>query len=264
MSSSVSMAPPRLRSPILEHDSIAHGFFGRAGGVSKGLYASLNTGLGTNDDPGDVRENRARCARSLGVGAERLLTLHQTHSSAVVIVREPFDMSRRPEADAMATDRPGMALGVLAADCMPVLFADIEARVIGAAHAGWRGALAGVLEATVDAMQSLGADPSRIAAALGPCLRRPNFEVGLDLVEAFTGKYGEAARFFASGRTADKRQFDLAGFARERLAAKGVTAFDDLDACTLGDPASWFSYRASRHRREDDYGRNLSAIALTP
>jgi YfiH family protein len=252
---------PALRSLALEETGAAHGFFGRKGGVSKGFYESLNCGLGTRDDPRAVAENRTRCAAALGVAPGHLLTLRQVHSAKAVIVHEIWG-GQGPEADAMATRMRGVALGVLAADCMPFLLVDAEAGVVGAAHAGWKGALSGVIQSTVDAMAGLGAEPSRIRAALGPCLRLPNFEVGMDLVEAFIGKYPYSERFFASGASPSKRQFDLAGFGRWRLEEAGVSNFEDLNECTLAAPEDWFSYRASRRADEDDYGRNLSAIAL--
>jgi len=255
------MAPPFLTSPLLDLPGAAHGFFSRAGGVSKGVFASLNTGPGSGDDPAAVTENRRRCAEALGVPADALITNYQCHSADVVIVTEPW-RSAPKQADALATKTPGLALGVLAADCMPWLFLDPEARVIGAAHAGWRGALAGVLENTVGAMETLGARRGRIRAALGPCLRQPNFEVGLDLVEAFQAKYPQAARFFSPGRNGAKRQFDLAGFAAWRLASAGVERIGDVGLCTLGASEDYYSYRAGRRRGEDDYGRNLSAIVL--
>ncbi|GAB4526934.1 MAG: peptidoglycan editing factor PgeF [Amphiplicatus sp.] len=254
-------APPHLVSPRLAATGVGHGFFGRKGGVSKGEYESLNTGLASGDDPACVAENRARCAGALGVAPERLLTLRQVHSARAIAVAEPWE-GPGPEADAMVTDRPGIALGALAADCMPILFADPEAGVIGAAHAGWRGALAGVLESTVSLMACLGAEPARIVAALGPCLRQPNFEVGLDLVEAFLARHPASGRFFAPGARPEKRQLDLAGFARWRLAEAGVGTLDDLGVCTLADPQTYFSYRDGRRRGADVYGRNLSAIVL--
>ncbi|MBB5519999.1 peptidoglycan editing factor PgeF [Amphiplicatus metriothermophilus] len=252
-------APPHLVSPRLAATGVRHGFFGRTGGVSAGEYASLNTGLASGDDPACAAENRARCARALGVAPDCLVTLRQVHSARAIVVAEPWK-GPGPEADAMVADRPGIALGVLAADCMPVLFADPEAGVIGAAHAGWRGALAGILESTVALMTSLGAKPARIVAALGPCLRQPNFEVGLDLVEAFLARHPASERFFAPGARPEKRQLDLAGFARWRLAETGVAAFDDLGVCTLGEPDRYFSYRDGRRRGAQAYGRNLSAI----
>lgn len=254
-------AAPRLTVDALSIEGVAHGFFGRAGGVSQGIYRSLNTGLGSDDAPGAVAENRARCAEALGVEAGSLLTLYQVHSPAVVVVTEAWT-GQGPKADAMVTQTPGIALGVLAADCLPFLFADPEARIVAAAHAGWRGALAGVLEATIAAMQKLGARAERIRAGLGPCLRQPNFEVGLDLVEAFTANYPASESFFAPGASPGKHQFDLAGFGRWRLAEAGVAGLDDVEICTLGASQGFFSYRASRRAGEIDFGRNLSAIAL--
>ena len=256
------MTPPFLHAALLDAAGASHGFFGRAGGVSSGLFSALNTGLGTGDDIEAVRENRARCAGALR--AERLITLHQVHSADAVVVHAPWADDARPRADGMATDIPGVALGVLAADCMPFLFFDPVARVIGAAHAGWRGALAGVLEATVAAMERLGAESPRIIAALGPCLRQPNFEVGIDVLDAFTSRDARAARFFAAGVSAEKRQLDLAGFGRWRLAEVGLRAIDDLKICTVAAPQDYFSYRAARRANEADYGRNLSAISLLP
>lgn len=254
------MTPPHLKSSELDRPGVRHGFFGRAGGVSTGMFSSLNVGLGSSDDPVSVEENRKRCLDALG--ADHLLTLYQIHSAQAVIVTEPWS-GQGPRTDGMATRIEGVALGVLAADCMPFLFADREANVIGAAHAGWRGALAGVLEETISAMVSIGARPGRIAAAVGPCLRQPNFEVGLDVLSAFTAKHPEAEQFFAQGVSADKRQFDLVGFGRARLAAAGVERLDDIGVCTLKNPRDYFSYRASRRAGEADYGRNLSAITLS-
>lgn len=253
------MTPPLLESTLLDRTATRHGYFGRAGGVSTGIFSSLNTGLGSTDDPGNTQENRRRCRDALA--ADHLLTLYQIHSADAVIVTEPW-VGAGPKADGMATTLKGVALGVLAADCMPFLFVDDAAGVIGAAHAGWRGALGGVLEATIEAMVSLGAHPSRIQAALGPCMRQRNFEVGLDLLEAFTAKFPEAERFFAAGRAPEKRQLDLAGFGRWRLEAAGCTALDDLEVCTVEKANDYYSYRVSRRLGEADYGRNLSAIVL--
>lgn len=255
--------PPYMVSPMLDAPGLAHGFFSRDGGVSEAPYASLNTGPGSDDRPENIAENRRRCALALGVAPERLLTGYQVHSPEVRIVDRPW--SDEPEkVDGLVTNTPGLALGVLAADCMPFLFADVEAGVIGAAHAGWRGALAGVLENTVAAMLRLGATADNIRAAVGPCLRQPNFEVGLDLLETFTAKHPEAEQFFAPGLTQDKRMLDLVGFGRWRLAQTGVTNVDDISLCTLAAPDRFFSYRAMRRRGEADYGRNLSAIAIKP
>jgi YfiH family protein len=253
------MTPPHLKSDILAEAGAAHGFFGRAGGVSTGIFSSLNVGLGSSDDLSNAAENRMRCREALG--AAHLVTLYQVHSPDVVIVTEPWS-GQGPKADGMATRLKGVALGVLAADCMPFLFVDRPAQVIGAAHAGWRGALAGVLEATLQAMVSIGASPDNIVAAVGPCLRQANFEVGLDVVDAFAAKHPDTDRFFAPGVSAEKRQFDLVGFGRARLAAAGVARLDDTGVCTLAESDRYFSYRASRRAGEADYGRNLSAIAL--
>ena len=254
-------APRFLTSQLLSAQGSAHGFFNRSGGVSKGPFASLNVGYGADDNAEDVAENRRRCAMALGVAADRLLTPYQTHSADVLIADNVWPHT--PEkADSLVTQTQGLAIGIVTADCMPVLFSDPEARVIGAAHAGWRGALAGVLENTLAKMARLGAKPANTRAALGPCLRQPNFEVGLDLLRAFTAKYPESVRFFAPGKSDEKRQLDLAGFAAWRLQQAGVTQFDDLDQCTLAAPDRYFSYRAMKSGKESHYGRNLSAIAL--
>jgi hypothetical protein len=254
------MTPPSRRSTLLARAGAAHGFFGREGGVSTGIFSSLNVGLGSSDDPASTGENRRRCREALG--ARHLLTLYQIHSDDAVVVTQPWD-GQGPKADGMATRVKGVALGVLAADCMPFLFFDAHAEVIGAAHAGWRGALAGVLEATVAAMVSIGAAPDRLVAAVGPCMRQENFEVGLDVLSAFTAKYPQAEQFFAPGVSAEKRQLDLVGFGRSRLAAAGVSALDDAGVCTVANADAYFSYRMSRRNGDADYGRNLSAIALT-
>jgi purine-nucleoside/S-methyl-5'-thioadenosine phosphorylase / adenosine deaminase len=254
------MTPPFLTSSLLAAPNLMHGFFGRAGGVSTGVYASLNVGAGSDDRPDDVRENRRRCAAALGCDAGRLVTNYQIHSSEVVIIDAPSGAPAK--ADGLVTKTRGLALGVLAADCMAWLFADPEAGVIAAAHAGWRGALAGVLENTIAAMESLGAKRGNIRAALGPCLQQPNFEVGLDLVDAFTEKFNHAETFFAPGKSTQKRQLDLAGFGAWRLRESGVKHIDDLGLCTLAAPETYFSYRASQRAAETDYGRNLSAIAI--
>lgn len=252
---------PFLTASVLEVSGVSHGFFSRLGGTSTGVYASLNTGPGSGDDQAAIAENRARCAGSLGVEPYSLLTNYQIHSADTVTVDRAW-RDGPPRADGLVTRTPGLALGVLAADCMPWLFLDTQARVIGAAHAGWRGALAGVLENTVAAMEQLGAEPPRIRAAVGPCLRQPNFEVGLDLVGTFTDKYAEAEKFFTPGVHDDKRQLDLVGFGAWRLRKAGVTMIDDIAVCTLAEPDRYFSYRDTRRRNEPDYGRNLSAIAL--
>ncbi|WP_425408329.1 peptidoglycan editing factor PgeF [Hyphococcus sp.] len=256
-----AMTPPFLVSPALDLPAVMHGFFTRDGGVSNAPYDSLNTGPGSGDDPAAVRKNRVLCAGALGVDERFLLTGYQTHSADVMVVEEPWN-EHAAKVDGLVTSTPDLAIGVLAADCMPFLFIDASARIIGAAHAGWRGALAGVLENTVAKMQELGAKPENIRAAVGPCLRQPNFEVGLDLVDNFLGKYPDAERFFAPGATEDKRQFDLVSFGLWRLSTCGVNNVDDIGLCTLANANRFFSYRAMRRDNLSDYGRNLSAIAL--
>lgn len=236
---------------------IRHGFFTREGGVSTGIYASLNGGPGSADDPVAIKENRRRIAAHLG--ADHLLSLHQIHSDKVVTVREPWG-EKRPQADAMVTDRPGIALGVLSADCAPVLLADAKAGVIGAAHAGWRGALTGVLEATIDAMQALGANRERIVAVIGPVISQRAYEVGPEFVEQFLDEDRAHGRFFAGGE-GDRAMFDLPGFCLSRLRVAGASA-EWTGHCTHADPARFYSYRRSRQMGEEDYGRLVAAIVL--
>jgi hypothetical protein len=241
---------------------IRHAFFTRAGGVSDGVYASLNGGPGSNDAPGKVAENRARMAAALGVAPDRLLTAYQVHSPDVVTVEHPWEPQQRPRADAIVTRVPGLAIGVTTADCGPVLFADDTAGVIAAAHAGWRGAATGVLEATVAAMERCGADRARIVAALGPMIRQANYEVGPEFVARFRAEDHANERFFQPASRPGHALFDLAGYIAARLAAAGIRRVEDLGHCTYADAARFFSYRRSTHRREPDYGRHLNAIAL--
>jgi len=253
--------PPFLTAGILGAPDVAHGFFSRQGGVSKGAYASLNTGPGSDDDPDAIVENRRRCAGALGIGEDRLINAYQINSPDVITVKGSWGCG--PEkGDALVTTTPGLAIGVLTADCMPFLFLDPHARVVAAAHAGWRGALAGILENTVAAMVRAGAHVENICAAAGPCLRQPNFEVGLDLVHAFTTRHPASDRFFSPGVSGEKRQLDLAGFSAWRLRNAGVKKFEDLGVCTLANPDRYFSYRAAMRAGQASYGRNLSAIAL--
>lgn len=232
-----------------------HGFFTREGGVSTGIYEGLNGGPGSQDDPAAVAENRALIAAHFDV--PHVLSLHQIHSSQAVKVDTPWSRNR-PEADAMVTTMPGIALAVLSADCAPVLFADRAASVIGAAHAGWKGALGGVIEATVDAMIELGAE--HITAAVGPCISQRAYEVGPEFVEEFLDEDGDFGRFFASG-AGDRAQFDLPGFVLHRLRELGVEA-EWTGHCTYSDPKRFFSYRRACHGGEPDYGRLVSAITL--
>jgi YfiH family protein len=241
---------------------IRHAFFTRAGGVSTGIYESLNSGVGSNDAPENVAENRARMAASLGVAPERFLTAHQVHSPTVVVAEGPWSGAERPRADAIVTRVPGLAIGVSTADCGPVLLADPTARVIGAAHAGWRGALTGVIEATIAAMETLGARRSRIAAAAGPMIRQPNYEVGQDLLDRFVAADADSARFFIPAQRPGHAMFDLAGYVVSRLERASIGEIEDVGFCTYADPARFYSYRRATHRAEPDYGRHVNAIVL--
>jgi polyphenol oxidase len=250
-----------LQSPLLARTAgVRHGFFTRQGGVSSGLYASLNVGVGSGDDPAAVAENRARAAAALGAKPPALLTCYQVHSASVVTAEAPF--AERPRADGVVTRTPGLTCGALAADCAPVLLADPEARVVASAHAGWRGALAGVIESAVAAMTGLGARRQRIVAAVGPCIGPNSYEVGLDFLAAFETADPAHARFFAAGDDAEHRYFDLPGFVLARLAAAGVAQAEWIGADTLSDEARFFSNRRAYHAGQADYGRLLSAIML--
>ena len=242
-------------------DGIRHGFFTRRGGVSKGIYGSLNCGLGSGDDAENVRRNRALVAETLGVPHERLLTLYQIHSATAVIVDQRWN-SDVAEADALVTRTPGLAIGALTADCAPVLFCDPEARVIAAAHAGWRGAPLGIVEATVASMEELGAKPERMVAVIGPTISQRAYEVGSDYVERFLAEEPESSSFFMTDDSSGEPHFDLAGYVAERLARAGVGTVSDLGLCTYCDETRLFSYRRSQHHGEEDYGRQISAIVL--
>lgn len=258
-----TVRPDPIRSPVLDRfaeKGIRHGFFTRAGGVSDGIYKGLNVGVGSQDDSDRVAENRARVASWMGVKLAGLVTLYQVHSADALIVREPFS-SPRPKADAMVTDRPGIALGVLAADCGPVLYADPQAGVVGAAHAGWKGALTGVLEATVEAMEELGAMRERIVAVLGPSIGPDNYEVGPEFVARFVDADAANDAYFSPSANAGHAMFDLNRYTVDRLARAGVST-GMIGRCTYADEDSFFSYRRATHRREPDYGRQVSAIVL--
>ena len=246
---------------FLELPDIAHGFFGRIGGVSTGIYESLNCGPGSGDDPAKVSENRKRVLEALEGAA--LVTLHQVHGADVTIVDEAWDTGKGPHADAMVTAAPNIALGILTADCAPILLADAESRVIGATHAGWKGALSGVIDAAIGAMEKLGALRGRIAAAIGPCISQANYEVGPEFRERFVDADSTHARFFARAEAPDHFRFDLEGFAVARLAAAGVSDIAPLSACTYARERSFFSFRRATHRKEPAYGRQISAIMLT-
>jgi polyphenol oxidase len=240
---------------------LRHAFFTCEGGVSEGVYTSLNGGLGSNDDKAKVMENRRRMAEQLGVTPENFLNAHQVHSPDAIVATGPWDRGPRPKADAIVTRTEGLAIGITAADCGPVLFADPTARVIGAAHAGWKGALTGILESTVDAMEKLGADRGGIVAAIGPLIRQHSYEVGAEFVERFLDADADYARFFLPGERDGHAMFDLAGLIRLRLENAGVLVIDDLGIDTYSDERC-FSYRRSVHRKEPDYGRHVHAIAL--
>ena len=250
-----------IQATSLASPNIRHAFFTRQGGVSEGIYESLNGGIGSRDAPEKVRENRARMANALGVA--HLVTCYQIHSPDVIVATEPWTRENAPRADAIVTRVAGLAIGVTTADCGPILFADAQAGVIGATHAGWKGALTGVLEATVVAMERLGAQRDRIKAALGPMIRQPNYEVGAEFVERFNAADAANARFFAPASRPGHAMFDLPGYIQSRLEHAEIQGVEDLGLCTYADPARFFSYRRATHRAEPDYGRHVNAIALT-
>jgi len=251
-----------LASPLLSAiPGLRHTFFSRDGGVSGGIYASLNGGIGSNDDPGNVAENRRRMAEQMGVRPENFLSVWQIHSPDAVVASGPWP-GERPRADAIVTRTEGLAIGATAADCGPILFVDPSARVIGAAHAGWKGALTGVLESTVAAMEKLGAERSGIVAAIGPLIRQHSYEVGGEFVERFIEADAENATFFLPSTREGHAMFDLAAFIRMRLENAGVLMIDDTGIDTYSDER-FYSYRRSVHRKEPDYGRHVHAIALT-
>lgn len=252
-----------VKAETLALAGISHAFFTREGGVSGGVYASLNGGIGSHDSAADVAANRARMAAALGVEPRRLLTAYQIHSPHVVVAETTWTADARPRADGIVTRMPGLAIGVSTADCGPVLFAEPKARVVGAAHAGWRGALAGIVEATVAAMERLGAARSEIRAAIGPMIRQPSYEVGPDLVARFAAKDPESKPFFMPASRPDRARFDLGGYIAARLRRAGIRRIEDIGRCTYADPALFFSYRRATHRAEDDYGRHVNAIVLT-
>jgi YfiH family protein len=249
-------------SSLAELDGIKHRFFTRRGGVSSGLYSSLNCGYGSADPPDNVRENRRRAASQFALAEPELLTLHQIHSTEVLTVgAERWTSPGAPRADGLVTDRPGVALGVLAADCAPVLMADPQARVIGAAHAGWKGALAGVVDGTIAAMERLGARRERLSAVIGPCIGRDSYEVGPEFPARFLAQDEANAAFFRPAARAGHSLFDLAGYLLRRLALDGVSA-TATGHDTLAGEQKFFSYRRNTLNGVRDYGRGLSAIAL--
>lgn len=251
------------QSPLISRAAgkiVRHGYFGRAGGVSDGIYAGLNVGLGSADDRDRVIENRNRVGRWFDASADRLATVHQVHSPDVVTVDGSY-AGERPQADALVTATPGVVLGVLSADCGPILFADPHAGIVGAAHAGWKGALTGVLENTIGAMEALGATRGNVVACLGPSISRRSYEVGPEFVERFVGTNPAYAAFFSPSERPDHAMFDLPALTLKRLTDAGIDA-ENLDICTYPQEANYFSYRRTVHRQEPDYGRQISAIMI--
>ncbi|MGH6840523.1 MAG: peptidoglycan editing factor PgeF [Methylocella sp.] len=249
-----------LRATVFDAPGLAHGFFTRHGGVSTGVYASLNGGVGSRDDPQAVAENRRRMAVHLCVDPAHFLVPYQVHSAKALIVTKAF--AERPRCDALVTSVRGLALGVTGADCGMILFADRQARVIGAAHAGWRGALNGILEATVDAMETLGARRASTAAALGPAIARKSYEVGAEFADRFIAASTSYAKFFLASARDAHFMFDLPGFIAMRLRLAGIGIYEDVSRDTYAEPESFYSYRRSVHKNEPDYGRHIAAIAL--
>lgn len=254
-------ALPVLTSPLLDLPGVRHAFFTRQGGVSDGIYAGLNVGQGSSDAAEAVAENRRRAAAHFGLPLSALSTCYQIHSAQALVADQPWG-DARPQADGVVTATPGVLCGALAADCAPILFADPRAGVVAAAHAGWKGALGGIAEATVQAMQAKGATPENIVAVVGPCIAQASYEVGLEFLERFTAADPANDRFFAPGVSAQKRQFDLPGFVLSRLESAGVGTCAWIGADTCADEALFYSNRRAFQRGEPDFGRLLSAISL--
>ncbi len=250
-------------SELASNSFIKHGFFTRQGGVSDGLYHGLNCGYGSGDEAALVDENRTRAMAQLGVCREDLNTLYQIHSAHAVVAEKPWSLDERPKADAIVTCQPGLAIGIMTADCTPVLFADEQAGVIGAAHAGWRGAIGGVLETTVQAMESLGADRAQIVAAVGPCIHQESYEVGPEFRATFLESDTLYERFFIPSEKANHHLFDLPGFVMTALSMLGLKTLQNVSVDTYTDEERFFSYRRATHLEEADYGRGLSAIVLS-
>jgi YfiH family protein len=251
-----------IRAESLVNASTEHAFFTRRGGVSSGIYATLNCGPGSGDDPDDINENRSLAADQLGIPEPLLCTMYQVHGNDVVFVTKPWAPDQRPRADAMVTQTPGLALGILTADCVPVLFFDPITKTIGAAHAGWQGALKGIVGATVRAMTELGSQPAAIKAAIGPAIQQLSYEVGPDLHTRFLTRDDSHERFFIPSRKAGHFMLDLPGFVEAELEKAGLLEIENLNRDTYDEHEFFFSYRRATHRGETDYGRQLSAIAL--
>lgn len=256
------MIQPLMSTQLSTYAGVSHGFWGRKGGSSSGVFASLNCGYGSDDDPVLVRRNRQTVAESLGTEVDRLITAYQVHSADVIRVEAAWLREHAPHGDAMVTNVPGIALGVLAADCAPVLLADPRAGVVGAAHAGWQGAFKGVVESVVSAMEALGARRSFIHAEVGPCISQKNYEVGPEFRERFAALDPRLVRFFVPSQRAGHWMFDLPAFVSFRLDEAAIGSFAVLGSCTYELEDRYFSYRRTTHRKESQYGRNISAIML--
>lgn len=241
---------------------IRHGFFGRTGGVSTGIYASLNCGIGSKDVTESVLENRARAVAGIGMPAGSLVTAYQVHSAKAVIVDTPWTRENAPQVDGMVTAKPGITLGILTADCAPILFADDEAKVIGAAHAGWKGAVSGIMQQTVDRMVEIGAKRHRIKAVVGPCIGQLSYEVGPEFPAPFLAQDPDQARYFIPSIRDQRYMFDLAGYVRDQLRALGLATVEVTGRDTCSDEEQFFSYRRTTLRQEGDYGRQISLIGL--
>ncbi|MBC8037655.1 MAG: peptidoglycan editing factor PgeF [Rhizobiales bacterium] len=252
-----------IQADALKISHVSHGFFTREGGHSRGLFASLNCGMGSGDDTEIVRRNRAIVADALNVAEPNLISAYQVHSPDVIVVEGPWPAGDRPRADGMVTAARGLAIGVLTADCGPILFADAQAGVIGAAHGGWKGALAGVTGRTLDAMERLGAKRARTVAVVGPMISGAAYEVGPEFPARFLDEDGANKRFFTASARPGHGMFDLAGYLEARLKREGAGKVVNLGLCTFSDEARFFSYRRATHRAEKDYGRQISAIALS-
>lgn len=247
---------------LTELPGVRHAFFSREGGASEGIYRSLNGGLGSSDDPDRVADNRRRMAAHFRLPSEALVSLHQVHSPDAIVVERAWSQDERPQADGMATKAPSLILGISTADCGPVLLADANTGVIGAAHAGWKGAFSGVLEATLDAMETLGAGRHNTVAVLGPTIGSAAYEVGPGFSERFAVQDPKNNRFFRPSERAGHAMFDLPGYIGARLMSAGVGRFVDLGLCTYSDEKRFYSYRRATHRRESDYGRLIATIAI--
>lgn len=253
-----------LTAPLLRVHGIRHGFFTRQGGVSRGIYGSLNTGLGSDDERAHVLQNRAIIAGAMNTAADRLVSVYQAHTATSVVVHEPWAAADNPRADALVTNKAGIAIAVSTADCVPVLLADAQARVVGAAHAGWRGATSGILENCIQQMEGLGAARANIRAVIGPAIRQPHYEMGSDFIAPFLAQASGNGRFLVASKRENHALFDLTGYVAERLRLAGLTAIEDMQLCTYADSQRFFSYRRMTHQGEADYGRHLHAIMIEP